>query len=108
MSFQSNRYREILPLTVEIAISSTQVAQHTQGAKMIDEKRVYEWFAEKCEKNVQGEELSSHLFKSWNEWSLPLTKTGTNKRFSDVLCAKGFTKYRNRRGVCFMGISLKK
>jgi putative DNA primase/helicase len=66
------------------------------------------WLLECCQTGSNDKATSRELFASWTQWTARTGEyTGTLKRFSQNLIARGFKSDRNNRGAGFIGVSLR-
>jgi len=67
------------------------------------------WIDERCVRVERAKSLTAELFNDWKIWAEAAGEfVGTQRRFSDLLIARGIEKWRNGMGVRgFQGIGLK-
>ncbi|WP_374298139.1 phage/plasmid primase, P4 family, partial [Sphingomonas sp.] len=67
------------------------------------------WMDERCVRTDRAKSLTAELFNDWKAWAEAAGEfVGTQRRFSDLLIARGVEKWRNGMGVRgFQGIGLK-
>ena len=69
------------------------------------EDSVAAWLKEQVEEESGAVERSSVLFASWKDWAERAGEpAGSQKKLSQKLEDRGFTKSHNRRGSCFTGL----
>ena len=66
------------------------------------------WIGERCKKIGYGSTEASRLFADWRQWATAAGEDpGSQKRFSEALQARGYTKERTSQGrMAFVGIAL--
>lgn len=67
------------------------------------------WMDERCVREANAKSLTAELFTDWKQWADSAGEfIGSQKRFSDLLLARGIEKWRNPGGLRgFRGIGLK-
>jgi putative DNA primase/helicase len=67
------------------------------------------WIDERCVRTDRARSLTAELFNDWKAWAEAAGEfVGSQRRFSDLLLARGIEKWRNGMGVRgFQGIGLK-
>ena len=67
------------------------------------------WLEERCVRTPTAKSLTTELFTDWKQWAEAAGEfMGTQRRFSDLLMARGTEKWRNSSGIRgFQGIGLK-
>jgi putative DNA primase/helicase len=67
------------------------------------------WLDERCVRESNAKSLAAELFNDWKQWADATGEfIGSQKRFSDLLIARGVEKWRNTVGLRgFRGIGLK-
>jgi putative DNA primase/helicase len=67
------------------------------------------WLDERCVRETNAKSLAAELFNDWKQWADATGEfIGSQKRFSDLLIARGVEKWRNTVGLRgFRGIGLK-
>ena len=67
------------------------------------------WMDERCVRTERAKSLTAELFNDWKAWAEAAGEfVGSQRRFSDLLLARGIEKWRNGMGVRgFQGIGLK-
>jgi len=67
------------------------------------------WLEERCVRIPTAKSLTTELFTDWKQWAEAAGEfMGTQRRFSDLLMARGTEKWRNSSGIRgFQGIGLK-
>jgi putative DNA primase/helicase len=67
------------------------------------------WLDERCVRETNAKSLAAELFNDWKQWADSTGEfIGSQKRFSDLLIARGVEKWRNTVGLRgFRGIGLK-
>lgn len=67
------------------------------------------WLEERCVRHPNATALTAELFSDWKQWAEAAGEfVGALRRFSDLLLARGFDKWRNPSGVRgFVGLELK-
>ncbi|MEW5890380.1 MAG: phage/plasmid primase, P4 family [Pseudomonadota bacterium] len=67
------------------------------------------WIEERCVLEPNAKSLTAELFNDWKQWAEAAGEfVGSQKRFADLLLARGLEKWRNGMGLRgFQGIALK-
>ena len=67
------------------------------------------WMDERCVRTERAKSLTAELFNDWKTWAEAAGEfVGSQRRFSDLLIARGIEKWRNGMGVRgFQGLGLK-
>ena len=67
------------------------------------------WIEERCVLEPNAKSLTAELFNDWKQWAEAAGEfVGSQKRFADLLLARGLEKWRNEMGLRgFQGIALK-
>jgi putative DNA primase/helicase len=67
------------------------------------------WMDERCVRTDRAKSLTAELFNDWKAWAEAAGEfVGSQRRFSDLLVARGIEKWRNPLGVRgFQGIGVK-
>jgi putative DNA primase/helicase len=67
------------------------------------------WLDERCIRETNAKSLTAELFSDWKQWADATGEfIGSQKRFADLLLARGIEKWRNAVGLRgFRGIGLK-
>ena len=67
-----------------------------------------QWLQECCQTGSNDRATSREMFESWSQWTGRTGEyTGTQKRFSQNLIARGFKPTRDNRAAGFAGVSLR-
>jgi putative DNA primase/helicase len=67
------------------------------------------WLEERCMRVPSAKSLTTELFNDWKQWAEAAGEfVGTQRRFSDLLLARGLEKWRNSSGLRgYQGVGLK-
>jgi len=87
------------PESVQVATSEYFEAEDAMGR----------WIEERCVLTANAKSLTAELFTDWKQWAEGAGEfAGSQRRFSDLLTARGTEKWRNGMGLRgFKGIGLK-
>jgi putative DNA primase/helicase len=83
------------------------VVTEATAAYLESEDAVANWLSDRCVRDAQSFTLCSELYSSWSRYAEQSGEyTGSSKRFSESLEAKGFVRGRRNFGRGFIGIRL--
>jgi putative DNA primase/helicase len=88
-------------------LAKPEAVRKATDAYLAAEDAIAEWMAECCTVKVAFTASSSSLFKSWAKWAIGAGELpGSQKRFSQALEDRGFSKVHGRTGAQFQGIGV--
>ena len=86
-----------------------QAVRDATDAYLVAEDSVAAWIDEKCDRDRNAWESSSELFASWTAWATAAGEpVGSQKRFSQTLETRGFTRRRTEDAQGFLGLKVLK
>lgn len=92
----------------EIGLAPPHAVRAATSDYFAQEDAIGLWLEEACERDLQAAASSSDLFESWCAWAVAAgEETGSQKRLSQALEARGFRRKRGARGrIAFAGLRL--
>jgi putative DNA primase/helicase len=90
-----------------IGLSPPDAVQRATEDYLAAEDAITNWIGERCRKAGYGGSRAGELFDDWRKWALAAgEEPGSQKRFSQALEARGYSKRRIAGGIEFEGLAL--